>query len=173
MVSQKLKWAFLAGSVVAALVVAGCGEPESGVSKANKEYNAQTKGAPKWVNGDLNDVNMHSKEYSSTFLGRGESEILEGDVSYATEQAALLARANLATNLKSTLTKDVQNQKSSSGKAMEKNTSAMISEKVDRELTATKQIARWVGKDRVWVLVGLDQDIVYKIRAELGLKPKQ
>ncbi len=49
----------------------------------------------------------------------------------------------------------------------------MISEKVDRELTATKQIARWVGKDRVWVLVGLDQDIVYKIRAELGLKPKQ
>ncbi|MFC3847249.1 LPP20 family lipoprotein [Helicobacter baculiformis] len=173
MVSRKFRWALVTGSVAVALAVFGCKqEPQSGVSKENKEYRAQTKGAPKWVDGDLSEVKMHDKEYSSTFLGRGEDDILNGDVSYATEQAAAKARANLATNLKSELIKDVQNMTSRSGKTLDKNSSATINLKVDRELVATKQLARWVGKDKVWVLVGLDEDIVYKIRAELGLKSK-
>ncbi|WP_104750313.1 LPP20 family lipoprotein [Helicobacter cynogastricus] len=173
MVSQKLKWALVAGGIATALVVVGCGEPKSGVSKENKEYLAQTKGAPDWVNGDLGKVKMGSKEYSSLFLGRGEDDILNGDVSYATEQAATQARANLAANLKTELTKDVQAQTSREGGSLNKSSSVSIGEKVDRVLTASKQVARWVGKDKVWVLVGLDQDIVYKIRAELGLKPKK
>ncbi|WP_120945695.1 MULTISPECIES: LPP20 family lipoprotein [Helicobacter] len=170
MVSKKFAWALMAGSVVVALAIVGCGEPKSGVSKENKEYRAQTKDAPKWVNGDLNKIKVGNKEYSSVFLGRGEDDIVEGDVGYATDQAAAAARANLATNLKSELIKDVQSQANRNGKSLDKNSSVSVNEKVDRVLVASKPLARWVGKDKVWVLVGLDQGIVSKIRSELGLQ---
>ncbi|GMB95679.1 LPP20 family lipoprotein [Helicobacter sp. NHP22-001] len=165
------KWLLL-GSVVGALVVVGCGEPKSGVSKENKEYYKETKGAPKWVAGDLNDINMHDKQYSGVFLGRGEYGIVDGDVSFATDQAAAAAKANLAANLQTTLQKEVSSQKSSDGKTMNKTSSTQIKEVVNKELNATKLVARYVGKDKVWVLYGLDQGIVSKIRAELGMTSK-
>ncbi|WP_121022751.1 LPP20 family lipoprotein [Helicobacter vulpis] len=170
MVFKQIKWALVAGSAIVALAIVGCGEPKSGVSKENKEYRAQTKDAPKWVNGDLNKIKVGNKDYSSLFLGRGEDDIVGGDVNYATDQAAAAARANLATNLKAELMKDVQSQASRSGNSLDKSSSVSVSEKVDKVLVASKPLARWVGKDRVWVLVGLDQSIVSKVRSELGLQ---
>ncbi|WP_104695289.1 LPP20 family lipoprotein [Helicobacter salomonis] len=166
----KFKWVLVAGSLVVALGIVGCGEPKSGVSKENKEYYKQTKSAPDWVAGDLNNIKEDKVKYSAVFLGRGEEDIVDGDVDYATDLAATKARTSLATNLKSELMKDVQEQVSRTGKSLDKNSSRQISEKVDRVLTATKQFARWVGKDRVWVLVGLDKGIIAKVKSELGLQ---
>lgn len=165
------KWVLL-GSLAGALVIVGCGGPKSGVSKENKAYRKETKGAPKWVVGDLNDVKKSDKNYSSVFLGRGQSEIVQGDVEYATDQATMKAKANLASKLASQMTKEQQEQKTRNGNAISVSSGRDISEKVSRELVATKTLATWVGKDRVWVLVGLDDSVVDKIRAELGMSSK-
>lgn len=163
------RWLLL-GSVVGALIVVGCGEPKSGVSKENKEYRKETKHAPKWVVGNLNDIKMHDKEYTSVFLGRGEYDIVDGNVQFATDQASAAAKANLAANLKSELTKEVQSQTNQESKNLSTTASVSVGEKVDRVLNATKLLARWVGKDKVWVLYGLDKGIVSKVRQELGLQ---
>ncbi|GMB92528.1 LPP20 lipoprotein [Helicobacter bizzozeronii] len=165
------KWVLL-GSLAGALVIVGCGEPKSGVSKKNKAYRAETKDAPKWTVGDLNDVSKHYPNYSGVFLGRGEEDIVGGasGVDYATEQATMKARANLASNLKSQLHKEVQSHEAREGQSLNKTSSIDISQIVDKELVATKTLARWVGKDHVWVLVGLDNSIVDKIRSEMGME---
>ncbi|GMB91084.1 LPP20 family lipoprotein [Helicobacter ailurogastricus] len=165
------KWLLL-GSVVGALIIVGCGEPKSGVSKENKEYRKETKDAPKWVVGELSKVNMHDKQYSDLFLARGSYEIVSGDVSFATDQATAAARTKLAANLKSTLLGEIKSAKTRMGQDLDKQASTKVDQAVERELVATKQVAEWVGKDRVWVLVGLDQGIVSKIRSELGLQSK-
>ncbi|CRF49151.1 LPP20 family lipoprotein [Helicobacter heilmannii] len=167
---MRAKQWLLLGSVVGALIIVGCGEPKSGVSKENKEYHKETKGAPKWVVGDLNEIKMHNKEYTSVFLGRGEYDIVGGDVAFATDQAAAAAKANLAANLKTELIKEVQSHKASDGHSMDNTSSVDVGEKVDKVLNATKLLARWVGKDKVWVLYGLDKDIVSKVRRDIGLQ---
>ncbi|REB28002.1 hypothetical protein DV964_13630, partial [Staphylococcus pseudintermedius] len=87
--------------------------------------------------------------------------------------ATAKARANLAANLKSTLQKDLENEKTrtvdASGKRSISGTDTeKISQLVDKELIASKMLARYVGKDRVFVLVGLDKQIVDKVHEELG-----
>ncbi|GFK16429.1 LPP20 family lipoprotein [Helicobacter suis] len=162
------KWVLL-GSLVGVLAIVGCGQPKSGVSRKNKAYRAETKDAPKWVTGDLNHIKMESKGDSAVFKGRGEEDIVGNNVDYATDMAAAKARADLATNLKAELMKDVQEQVSRGNNALSETSSRTVSEKVDRVLTASKMLARWVGKDRVWVLVGLDKGVISKVRSELGL----
>ncbi|WP_104640353.1 LPP20 family lipoprotein [Helicobacter bizzozeronii] len=167
---MNLRKLVLLGGLSGALVIIGCGEPKSGVSKENKEYHEQTKGAPDWVAGNLNHVKIDKVEYDGIYLGRGEEDIVDGDVDYATDLATTKARSALASNLKTELTKEVQESKTKSGKSISVDSSRDIGEKVDRVLTASKAVARWVGKDRVWVLVALDKDIFYQVRQELGLK---
>ncbi|CRF47499.1 conserved lipoprotein [Helicobacter heilmannii] len=167
---MRAKQWLLLGSVVGALAIVGCGEPKSGVSKENKEYHKETKGAPKWVAGDINHIKIDKVEYDGIYLGRGEEDIVDGDVDYATDLATTKARSALASNLKTELTKEVQEDKARSGGSLSKNSERKIGETVDRVLTASKAVARWVGKDRVWVLVALDKEIFYKVRQELGLK---
>ncbi|AFI05207.1 LPP20 family lipoprotein [Helicobacter cetorum] len=165
-------------SVVATMMVVGCNHaPKSGVSKSNKEYKEAIKGAPDWVMGDLEKVAGYEK-YSSVFLGRAEDIITSNDVDYSTNQATAKARANLAANLKATLQRDLQNEKTrtmdSEGKrSMSGTDSEKISQLVDKELVASKMLARYIGKDRVFVLVGLDKEIVEKVRAELGMVKKK
>ncbi|WP_104744734.1 LPP20 family lipoprotein [Helicobacter acinonychis] len=164
--------------VVAAIMVAGCSHaPKSGVSKSNTKYKEAIKGAPEWVMGDLEKVAKY-EEYSGVFLGRAEDLITSNDVDYSTSQATAKARANLAANLKSTLQKELQNEKArtmdSSGKSsISGSDSEKISQLVDNELVASKMLARYVGKDRVFVLVGLDKGIVDKVRSELGMVKKK
>ncbi len=62
---------------------------------------------------------------------------------------------------------DASGKRSISGTDTEK-----ISQLVDKELIASKMLARYVGKDRVFVLVGLDKQIVDKVREELGMVKK-
>ncbi|WP_104747455.1 LPP20 family lipoprotein [Helicobacter cetorum] len=165
-------------SVVATMLIVGCGgAPKSGVSKSNQEYYQATKGAPDWTKGDLEQVAKYEK-YSSVFLARAQDVITDGDVDYSTNQATAKARANLAANIKATLQRDLQNEKSrttdAGGKrALSGTDSERISQLVDRELVATKTLASYVGKDRVFVLVGLDRDIVDKVRTELGMVKKK
>ncbi|GAA9939572.1 LPP20 family lipoprotein [Helicobacter pylori] len=164
-------------SVIAAMVIVGCSHaPKSGISKSNKAYKEATKGAPDWVVGDLEKVAKYEK-YSGVFLGRAEDLITNNDVDYSTNQATAKARANLAANLKSTLQKDLENEKTrtvdASGKRSISGTDTeKISQLVDKELIASKMLARYVGKDRVFVLVGLDKQIVDKVREELGMVKK-
>lgn len=66
-----------------------------------------------------------------------------------------------------TRTVDASGKRSISGTDTEK-----ISQLVDKELIASKMLARYVGKDRVFVLVGLDKQIVDKVREELGMVKK-
>ncbi|AFI04608.1 LPP20 family lipoprotein [Helicobacter cetorum] len=162
-------------SATAILAIAGCSiTPKSGVSKSNQEYRQAIKGAPDWVYGDLNKIaKSQGKEYSGVFLGRAEEKIIDGNVEFATDTAKTKAKADLAENLKSQLKKELKEDISANESHLSQTTTRHIEQAVDKELVATKMLARYVGKDRVFVLVGLDREIMQKVRDELGMNKKK
>ena len=159
----------LAGSVVAALLLIGCGGDDSlGVGgksidkKALKALNL--KGAPNWV------LNAGQGDMSAI----GDAEIVGGDVGFARNEDLALARDEIArqvsVSVKGSLLNAKSKTKSDMGDAsMQSITEEITKQSTDTILSGTKQTDTWITDDgsRIFVLAKLDEGNKAKLEANV------
>ncbi|AWK61786.1 MULTISPECIES: LPP20 family lipoprotein [Helicobacter] len=159
----------LAGSVVAALLLIGCGGDDSlGVGgksidkKALKALNL--KGAPNWV------LNAGQGDMSAI----GDAEIVGGDLGFARNEALALARDEIArqvsVSVKGSLLNAKSKTKSDMGDAsMQSITEEITKQSTDTILSGTKQTDTWITDDgsRIFVLAKLDEGNKAKLEANV------
>ena len=159
----------LAGSVVAALLLIGCGGDDSlGVGgksidkKALKALNL--KGAPNWV------LNAGQGDMSAI----GDAEIVGGDLGFARNEALALARDEIArqvsVSVKGSLLNAKSKTKSDMGDAsMQSITEEITKQSTDTILSGTKQTDTWITGDgsRIFVLAKLDEGNKAKLEANV------
>ncbi|QOQ91685.1 LPP20 family lipoprotein [Helicobacter cinaedi] len=159
----------LAGSVVAALLLIGCGGDDSlGVGgksidkKALKALNL--KGAPNWV------LNAGQGDMSAI----GDAEIVGGDLGFARNEALALARDEIArqvsVSVKGSLLNAKSKTKSDMGDAsMQSITEEITKQSTDTILSGTKQTDTWITDDgsRIFVLAKLDEGNKAKLEASV------
>ena len=158
----------LAGSVVAALLLIGCGGDDSlGVGgksidkKALKALNL--KGAPNWLNAGQGDMSAI-----------GDAEIVGGDLGFARNEALALARDEIArqvsVSVKGSLLNAKSKTKSDMGDAsMQSITEEITKQSTDTILSGTKQTDTWITGDgsRIFVLAKLDEGNKAKLEANV------
>ncbi|TLD93847.1 hypothetical protein LS74_000410 [Helicobacter magdeburgensis] len=159
----------LAGSVVAALLLVGCGGDNAlGVGgksidkKALKALNL--KGAPNWV------LNAGQGDMSAI----GDAEIVGGDLGFARNEALALARDEIArqvsVSVKGSLLNAKSKTKSDMGDAsMQSITEQITKQSTDTILSGTKQTDTWITDDgsRIFVLAKLDEGNKAKLEANV------
>lgn len=159
----------LAGSIVAALLLIGCGGDDSlGVGgksidkKALKALNL--KGAPNWV------LNAGQGDMSAI----GDAEIVGGDLGFARNEALALARDEIArqvsVSVKGSLLNAKSKTKSDMGDAsMQSITEQITKQSTDTILSGTKQTDTWITDDgsRIFVLAKLDEGNKAKLEANV------
>ncbi|BDB66716.1 hypothetical protein Hc94105_0917 [Helicobacter cinaedi] len=159
----------LAGSVVAALLLIGCGGDNAlGVGgksidkKALKALNL--KGAPNWV------LNAGQGDMSAI----GDAEIVGGDLGFARNEALALARDEIArqvsVSVKGSLLNAKSKTKSDMGDAsMQSITEQITKQSTDTILSGTKQTDTWITDDgsRIFVLAKLDEGNKAKLEANV------
>ena len=159
----------LAGSVVAALLLIGCGGDDSlGVGgksidkKALKALNL--KGAPNWV------LNAGQGDMSAI----GDAEIVGGDLGFARNEDLALARDEIArqvsVSVKGSLLNAKSKTKSDMGDAsMQSITEEITKQSTDTILSGTKQTDTWITDDgsRIFVLAKLDEGNKAKLEANV------
>ena len=163
------KTKLLAGSVVAALLLVGCGGDNAlGVGgksidkKALKALNL--KGAPNWV------LNAGQGDMSAI----GDAEIVGGDINFARNEALALARDEIArqvsVSVKGSLLNAKSKTKSDMGDAsMQSITEQITKQSTDTILSGTKQTDTWITDDgsRIFVLAKLDEGNKAKLEANV------
>ncbi len=163
------KTKLLAGSVVAALLLVGCGGDNAlGVGgksidkKALKALNL--KGAPNWV------LNAGQGDMSAI----GDAEIVGGDLGFARNEALALARDEIArqvsVSVKGSLLNAKSKTKSDMGDAsMQSITEQITKQSTDTILSGTKQTDTWITDDgsRIFVLAKLDEGNKAKLEANV------
>lgn len=159
----------LAGSVVAAMLLIGCGGDNAlGVGgksidkKALKALNL--KGAPNWV------LNAGQGDMSAI----GDAEIVGGDLGFARNEALALARDEIArqvsVSVKGSLLNAKSKTKSDMGDAsMQSITEQITKQSTDTILSGTKQTDTWITDDgsRIFVLAKLDEKNKAKLEANV------
>ena len=159
----------LAGSVIAAFLLIGCGGDDSlGVGgksidkKALKALNL--KGAPNWV------INAGQGDMSAI----GDSEIVGGDLGFARNEALALARDELArqvsVKVEGVLINAKEKSKSDFGTAsMQSATSQITKQSTSTILSGTKQTDTWITSDgtRIFVLAKLSPENKSKLEANI------
>lgn len=159
----------LAGSVVAAMLLVGCGGDNAlGVGgksidkKALKALNL--KGAPNWV------LNAGQGDMSAI----GDAEIVGGDLGFARNEALGKARSELAKQVSLKVESLFMNAESSSKSSMGEATKQAFTEQVTKQttdtiLSGTKQTDTWITDDgsRIFVLAKLDESNKAKLEANV------
>lgn len=159
----------LAGSVVAALLLVGCGGDNAlgigGKSIDKKALKAlNLKGAPNWV------LNAGQGDMSAI----GDAEIVGGDLGFARNEALALARDEIArqvsVSVKGSLLNAKSKTKSDMGDAsMQSITEQITKQSTDTILSGTKQTDTWITDDgsRIFVLAKLDEGNKAKLEANV------
>lgn len=159
----------LAGSVVAALLLVGCGG-ENALGEGGKAISKEAlqatgmKGAPNWVlNGGQGDMSAI-----------GDAEIVGGDMGFARNEAVALARDEIARQVSVKVEGVLQNAKSKSKSdmgdaSMQSATSQITEQSVSTILSGTKQTDTWLTNDgsRIFVLVKLSPENKSKLEANV------
>lgn len=159
----------LAGSVVAALLLIGCGGDNAlGVGgksidkKALKALNL--KGAPNWV------LNAGQGDMSAI----GDAEIVGGDLGFARNEALALARDEIARQVSVSVKGSLLNAKSKTKSDMGDASMQSITEQITKQttntiLSGTKQTDTWITDDgsRIFVLAKLDEGNKAKLEANV------
>ena len=159
----------LAGSVVAALLLVGCGGDNAlGVGgksidkKALKALNL--KGAPNWV------LNAGQGDMSAV----GDAEIVGGDLGFARNEALGKARSELTKQVSLRVESVFLNAEAQSKNNMDEATKRSLTEQMTKQstdtiLSGTKQTDTWITDDgsRIFVLAKLDESNKAKLEANV------
>ncbi|WP_104742963.1 LPP20 family lipoprotein [Helicobacter cinaedi] len=159
----------LAGSVVAALLLVGCGGDNAlGVGgksidkKALKALNL--KGAPNWV------LNAGQGDMSAV----GDAEIVGGDLGFARNEALGKARSELTKQVSLRVESVFLNAETQSKNNMDEATKRSLTEQMTKQstdtiLSGTKQTDTWITDDgsRIFVLAKLDESNKAKLEANV------
>lgn len=113
---------------------------------------------PTWVN----DVRA-AKDYAKTpVVGVGSAKLLDGNVNYATNQAAMQARIIIAQTINTKIEQAIKQMEQSDDLKISSNSLQAAKQKVEATLTKSEIIVRWTDKQTnpptLYVLVGMDKD---------------
>ncbi len=142
------------GACVLALSVflASCG--------GNKSENITTnKDEPAWVNNV-----QAAKDYAkSPVVAVGSAKLLDGNLNYATNQATMQARIQIAQTISTKLEQAIKDMAQSDGLKISENSLQAAKQKVEATLQKSEMIVRWTDKTTtpptLYVLVSMDKDM--------------
>lgn len=168
---MKIYTKVLAGSIVAALCIAGCGSKDDALGEGAKKIDKKAlqalsiQGAPNWVlNGGQGDMSAV-----------GIADIINGDLGYARTEALAGARDELARQVATEVEGVYERATESSTGAtpqdaqIAKASAQTIRQSVSQTLSGTKQTDTWMSKDatKLFVLIKLSPELKAKLEANV------
>lgn len=113
---------------------------------------------PAWVNDT-----QAAKEYAKTQVAAvGSAKILDGNMNYATNQAAMQARIIIAQTISTKVEQAIKQMEQSDDLKISANSLQAAKQKVEATLQKSEIVVRWVDKkstpNMLYVLVGMDKD---------------
>ncbi len=143
----------VAGIVTISALLVSCG------SKTQKNAdNVSSGGEPAWVN----DIGEAKKETNSLVVAVGSAKILDGNINFATNQAALQARAQIAQTVSAKVEQVIKELNQSDGLKISEASLQATKQKVSANLQQTEIAKKWVDKksnpQMLYVLVTMDKD---------------
>ncbi len=113
---------------------------------------------PAWINSV-----QAAKDYAKqTIVAVGSSKILDGNLNYATNQATMQARIQIAQSISAKVEQAIKDMAQSDGLKISENSLQAAKQKVEQNLQKTEMVVRWIDKksnpQMLYVLVSMDKD---------------
>lgn len=140
--------ALCAGVMVAFLI--SCGEKTQSLTPAKDE--------PKWVN----NIKEAKEKAGANAVAVGSAKVLDGNINYATNQATMQARIQIAQMVSTRVEQAIKSLEQSDGLKIAENSLQAAKQKVEQTLQRTEMVERWIDKTSnpnvLYVLVAMDKD---------------
>lgn len=113
---------------------------------------------PSWVNDT-----QAAKDYAKTpVVAVGSAKILDGNINYATNQAAMQARIIIAQTISAKVEQAIKQMEQSDDLKISSNSLQAAKQKVEATLQKSEIVVKWTDKQTtppmLYVLVGMDKD---------------
>lgn len=134
-----------------AVFLAACG--------GNKENKLTTNSSePAWVNSV-----QAAKDYAkSPVVAVGSAKLLDGNLNYATNEAAMQARIQIAQTISAKVEQAIKGMAQSDGLKISENSLQAAKQKVEATLQKSEIVVRWTDKETtpptLYILVKMDKD---------------
>lgn len=137
--------------VALSLFLVSCGGDKSQKVTANSDE-------PAWVNDT-----QSAKDYAKTpVVAVGSAKILDGNMNYATNQAAMQARIIIAQTISTKVEQAIKQMEQSDDLKISSNSLQAAKQKVEATLKRSEIVVKWIDKKAtppmLYVLVGMDKD---------------
>lgn len=138
-------------AVALSLLLASCGGDKTQKITTNSSE-------PAWVNNI-----QAAKDYAKTpAVAVGSAKILDGNINYATNQAAMQARVIIAQTISAKVEQAIKQMEQSDDLKISSNSLQAAKQKVEATLQKSEIVVRWTDKQTtpptLYVLVGMDKD---------------
>ncbi|RDU65816.1 hypothetical protein CQA53_05855 [Helicobacter didelphidarum] len=141
---------FVSVGVLAAFLVA-CGGDKAQPLTSNKDE-------PAWVN----NMKAAKEAANSLIAAVGQAKLLDGNINYATNQATMQARIQIAQSVSAGVEQAIKDMAQSDGLKISENSLQAAKQKVEATLQKTEMVQRWVDKSTnpqtLYVLVSMDKE---------------
>ncbi|MWV62194.1 hypothetical protein DCO58_05500 [Helicobacter saguini] len=135
---------------VLATFLVSCGEKTQSLTPNKDE--------PKWVN----NISEAKERAKSNAVAVGSAKVLDGNINFATNQATMQARIQIAQMISTKVEQAIKELAQSDGLKISENSIQAAKQKVEQTLQKTEMVERWIDKDSkpnvLYVLVGMDKD---------------
>mgnify|MGYP003370939992 CR=1 FL=1 len=140
----------LCALALAAFLVACGGNKQSQVTSNKNE--------PAWVN----NIQAAKDEAKSQVVAVGSAKLLDGNLNYATNQATMQARIQIAQTISAKVEQAIKEMSQSDGLKLSENSLQAAKQKVEATLQKSEMVVRWTDKETtpptLYVLVKMDKD---------------
>lgn len=113
---------------------------------------------PAWVN----SIKAAKEEANANIVAVGSAKLLDGNINYATNQATMQARIQIAQTINTKVEQAIKNMEQSDGLKISENSLQAAKQKVEANLQKTQMVTRWIDKKSnpqiVYALVSMDKD---------------
>lgn len=149
------KFKYIASSVIAGMLLVGCG---SGISDEALEATG-LKGAPKWV------IEGGEGLYSAV----GDAPIINNNVNFARTEALAAARAEVAKQISVKVSSYLKKTTQRQDATLNEDIKNEITETAQKDLTNSSASAFWISDDgkRAYILVKLSEEAVNAVKKAL------
>ncbi|STQ86431.1 hypothetical protein LS73_004550 [Helicobacter muridarum] len=113
---------------------------------------------PKWVN----SIAAGKQKANAMVVAVGSAKFLDGNIDYATNQATMNARIQIAQTVSVKVEQAIKNLAQSDGMKISENSMQVAKQKVEANLQQTQMVERWIDKksnpQTLYVLVAMDKE---------------
>lgn len=138
-------------SVIAlSFLLVSCGDKTQQITGSSDE--------PAWVN----NVQAGKNKAQAMVVGVGSAKLLDNNINYATNQAMMKARIEIAQTISTRVEQAIKQMEQSDGLKISENSLQAAKQKVEATLQQTEMVERWVDKksnpQMLYVLAKMDKE---------------